>query len=242
MTLSKEQIEAIQARAEKATPGPWQTKSDFDQEGRTTIISNVDGEIVDGITHCTFDVVGRCCDEFEEYISGSNHDAVFIAYSRTDIPALCQQALRAIELEADNEKLKRCVDFAEDYLHVFSPAIGMARMALANAKPDSALEHLDRACDATDAIDLRYNRRIADLSPHTLDGSQRHSDYVAKLQSELTAARNALEQERERCAKAIREKRGPIEAANPKAGAAYQTGLQDAEVIVRALPSPQVKG
>lgn len=41
---------------------PWQTKHDFDIEGSTTIIGNVDGEIFDGTTHHTFDFVARTLD------------------------------------------------------------------------------------------------------------------------------------------------------------------------------------
>lgn len=45
------------------TGTPWQTGHDFDLEGRTTIIGNVDGEIIEGRTHHTYDFVCRTIDE-----------------------------------------------------------------------------------------------------------------------------------------------------------------------------------
>lgn len=39
------------------TPGPWQIHSDYTLEGMTTVIANVDGEIIDGTTHYTFDFI-----------------------------------------------------------------------------------------------------------------------------------------------------------------------------------------
>ncbi len=48
------------------TSGPWQTKHDFDVEGRTTIIGNVDGEIIDGTTHHSYDFVCRTLDEGDD--------------------------------------------------------------------------------------------------------------------------------------------------------------------------------
>lgn len=50
----------------KHTPGPWQVKHDFDTEGRTTILGNVDGEIIDGTTHYSFDFVARTLDEDDD--------------------------------------------------------------------------------------------------------------------------------------------------------------------------------
>ena len=41
----------------KFTPGPWQVHSDYTLEGLTTVIANIDGEIIDGTTHYTFDFV-----------------------------------------------------------------------------------------------------------------------------------------------------------------------------------------
>ena len=43
--------------APRHTPGPWQIHSDYTLEGRTTVIGNVDGEIIDGTTNYTFEIV-----------------------------------------------------------------------------------------------------------------------------------------------------------------------------------------
>ena len=53
------------------TGRPWQVKHDFDLEGRTTIIGNVDGEIIDGTTHNTFDFVCSTIDEADDSQSQS---------------------------------------------------------------------------------------------------------------------------------------------------------------------------
>lgn len=48
------------------TSGPWQVKHDFDLDGLTTVIGNVDGEIIDGTTHHSFDFVCRTIDEADD--------------------------------------------------------------------------------------------------------------------------------------------------------------------------------
>ena len=53
------------------TSRPWQIKRDFDLEGRTTIIGNVDGEVIDGMTHNTFDFVCQTIDEDDDSQSRS---------------------------------------------------------------------------------------------------------------------------------------------------------------------------
>ncbi len=50
---------------------PWQVTHDFDTEGRTTIIGNVDGEIIDGTTHHTYDFVARTLDDDDDSQSRS---------------------------------------------------------------------------------------------------------------------------------------------------------------------------
>jgi hypothetical protein len=41
---------------------PWQTMHDNSAEGYTTVIGNVDGEIIDGTTHHSYDFVARTLD------------------------------------------------------------------------------------------------------------------------------------------------------------------------------------
>ncbi len=53
------------------TSRPWQVKHDWDLEGATTIIGNVDGEIIDGTTHHSFDFVCSTIDEADDSQSRS---------------------------------------------------------------------------------------------------------------------------------------------------------------------------
>jgi len=174
MTLSKEQIEAIQARAEKALEGPW---------SRDVVGLGIWCPSRRGGETKIFDIRGW------GYLTGHGHGALglpseeataiqkangdFVAHARIDIPALCQQALRAIELEAEKQEL------------------------------------------AMQALSL--------------------SGELEALQSELTAARNALEEERERCAKVCDSEQ------DEWAGTVGVRALDQAADCIRALPSPQVK-
>lgn len=83
---------------------PWQTKHDFDIEGRTTIIGNVDGEIIDGMTHNTFDFV--CCtvdlddDSQSRSIAVANADFIVRACnSHAALVAAADRGLVALEQE-----------------------------------------------------------------------------------------------------------------------------------------------
>ena len=87
-------LEAIRGRAEKATPGPWETRGPTAVYGRLQRDQNSTG-----------DLVARCVQA---------HDATFIAHAREDIPALLS---RCEELEGalgDAESLlfavAECVD------------------------------------------------------------------------------------------------------------------------------------
>lgn len=53
------------------TATPWQVKHDFGTEGSTTIIGNVDGEIIDGTTHHTYDFVAKTLDDTDDSQSRS---------------------------------------------------------------------------------------------------------------------------------------------------------------------------
>lgn len=80
--------------AQEPTTGPWQTKSDFDRDDQLTIIANVDGEYVDGVAHCTYDVIARCVDEFEEALPNAVANARFIASAPERIKALESEIAR----------------------------------------------------------------------------------------------------------------------------------------------------
>jgi len=95
--LSSLRDEAAKASSPKAsipcgfTAGPWQTKNDYVPDC-LTVIANVDGEIVDGTTHYTYDFIATCEDEFGE----ASLDAVANARLIAAAPDLLE-ALEKIE-------------------------------------------------------------------------------------------------------------------------------------------------
>lgn len=87
MTID-ERLKIIEQRCEKATPGPWTNGS---TKGACVYVQN-GKRIVFGVNES---VPGFCRDE----------DGVFIAASRTDVPALCRALRKAIEQRDD--KIRR---------------------------------------------------------------------------------------------------------------------------------------
>lgn len=70
------------------------------------------------------------------------------------------------------------------------------------------------------------------------DALATHCDDLAEqilsiLDHSIKSESQIREEERERCANLVRALRGPIDTANLKGGAAYQLGLQDAEINIR---------
>ena len=82
------------------TEAPWQTKHDYSLEGLATIIANVDGEIIEGSNHYTYDTVAICADEFGEYLPNAASNARLIVAACNSYDRQCGE--RAIEAaEAD---------------------------------------------------------------------------------------------------------------------------------------------
>ncbi len=85
--MTEEELSAIEARVEKATPGPW--------EGRDGCVVAPEYIVTEGV----FEVV-------DSFRSGFEHNAAFIAASRQDVPALCAELRRVREfLAADAQRL-----------------------------------------------------------------------------------------------------------------------------------------
>jgi hypothetical protein len=72
----------------KSTPGPWQVKNEYVPDC-LTIIANVDGEIIDGTTHYTYDFIATCEDDGEFSV-----DAVGNARLIAEAPALLALAIQ----------------------------------------------------------------------------------------------------------------------------------------------------
>lgn len=97
--MTHDELQAIKARAEAATPGPWTTES-YGNDGRDDVeIQHVRGS--NGRTVVTTDCNVYTTDE----------DATFIAHARTDVPALVAEVERLqkvhADLEAENRRLRQ---------------------------------------------------------------------------------------------------------------------------------------
>ena len=97
--------EEAKARAEKATPGPWETKGPSTGLGRYD--DGGDYAVLTGglIIAEAFRLVGHGTERpaFE--------NAAFIAHARSDVPALADAVLRLVE---ENERLRRTIHEAID--------------------------------------------------------------------------------------------------------------------------------
>lgn len=121
--MSMTRLEEIAQRLAKVDRD-WQMKSDWDRQDMLVIITNVDGEYIDGVLHNTFDVV---CDIPDE--KNGLHTANFIAHAPADISYLLEavaSARREALLECDkiveaqeavcNERLK-VADYRKEANH-----------------------------------------------------------------------------------------------------------------------------
>ena len=127
--ISPTRIAEITALAEAATPGPWQVYSAYHPmlEQKCTVIANVDGEIIDGVTHNSFDFVCTTLNENQDNPTRpAIENAAFIAAARTAIP----------ELLAERDVMVARMAVLEGALEVIArgrpDAIGHARVAIAN--------------------------------------------------------------------------------------------------------------
>lgn len=91
--MTREELSAIEARAEAATPGPWRADGNSPRKVRDA----------DGDTFARIELPpGSTADE----IAASHATATFIAHARTDIPALIAH-IRTLEAERDRALVER---------------------------------------------------------------------------------------------------------------------------------------
>lgn len=127
------------------TEGPWQTKHDYSLEGLATIIANVDGEIIEGGNHYTYDTVAICADEFGEYLPNAASNTRLIV-------AACNSY--------DRHFGPRAIEAAEaDLLGRALEALRMAAPLLAEAR--EALCGRDDVCTTSDGDDALLPLRDA---------------------------------------------------------------------------------
>lgn len=96
MSENKFDLQAIRARSEAATPGPWEWRVC----GNDSVY--IRAETLDGVIELEDDYSGypECGEHLIMEMLG--HDADFIAHARTDIPAMLAEVGR---LQAENERL-----------------------------------------------------------------------------------------------------------------------------------------
>lgn len=98
--MTDEELNAIEARAAAATPGPWWVYDD----GRSAGVVNGDGSTY----HRPYRAMICGGDAHEGYFDGP--DADFIAHARTDVPALVAEVRRLTQLLADVFPGSDCIE------------------------------------------------------------------------------------------------------------------------------------
>lgn len=95
--MTQEELEAIEARANAATPGPWERwPDDVDGGDGWALVSDADGEPVVGAHPCPLE---QCADAEADY--------AFIAHARSDVPALIAEVRR---LRSERDALRVRLD------------------------------------------------------------------------------------------------------------------------------------
>lgn len=89
--MTPEQLAEIEARAEAATPGPWEWDRQWIEDEDEAIY------VPQGAT------LGPTLIQLGDTYEGHRYDCAFIAHARQDIPALIAEVRR---LQAENKQLK----------------------------------------------------------------------------------------------------------------------------------------
>lgn len=96
--------ETLEKLDRDATPGPWQVYAEHSpmREQRCTIIANVDGEIVEGSTHYSYQFCAQTLNEFAEGDEFAERNAAAIVTLRNAVPEI-------LALFAERDKLREQV-------------------------------------------------------------------------------------------------------------------------------------
>ena len=152
--MTPEELDAIEARAKAATPGPWRVKEhalDLTDAGLAhsmppTSNREVRTSWVHGQAKDTFPITPVWVSPFyspSAHVRMSAHDATFVATARTDVPALVAEVRRLRSLGSVSETL------AEDGNAMLGRAIGHAETF--QRERDEARAEVRRLREALDA-------------------------------------------------------------------------------------------
>jgi hypothetical protein len=186
---TKQLVEEAEARAAKATPGPWLNASFVSIEG--TVYSRHE------TCNCPEIVIEIHDDPFR-------HNAEFIAHARTDIPALCsavrEQDKRARHAEAERDTFDKRIDELEAQRHeIIQACLGrdvkdaLASQVLGLWKSQSKLTEYAAELEAQlrEAVEL-----AAEAVPYVSDyfrDKYEMNDRLAKLTSDSPSPGQTLE-------------------------------------------------
>jgi hypothetical protein len=113
--MTKQELEEIKARVDKASPGPWEaTRKDYSHNGSDAFDWAIKG--------CWFRRTSTIGDRLDENSSQAKHDRDFIASARTDIPKLIKWV----------EELQTCLELANKRAEINQDLI------------DGAMAHADK--------------------------------------------------------------------------------------------------
>jgi hypothetical protein len=109
---------------------PWQIKHDQDTDGLTTIIGNVDGEIVEGATHYSYDFVAVTLDPYDDSQSRSVGvaNAAFIVRacnSHADLLEALERAVARLD-QIEGDQAQESDGFTEQCRNLIAKARGAA--------------------------------------------------------------------------------------------------------------------
>ena len=149
--MTPEELDAIEARANAATPGPWEwTRPEFSPSSDCHVLLSSSTTISYGQTaRIEVHSDGSAYGEYNPDIDVNGPDATFIAHARTDIPALVAR-VRELEAERDERTRQHAARGVEAVA-----VIDELRATLANERRLIALECAKRAREMVEAAKKR---------------------------------------------------------------------------------------
>lgn len=165
MTPRELDLKGLREAAVKGSALPWQIENDY-VPGCLTIIANVDGEIIDGRTHHTFDFIAQCVDDCGEFSADAVGNAALIVSAINALPHLLDEIE---QLRAEREQ-DRCV------IDLLKQDVASASDPAWRQRFDAAISEIER--NSTWGWLQRYEAAEA---------------IITRLRADLDAAREALE-------------------------------------------------